>query len=70
MDSEKELRLKLIIAFGGDVPKAEAALAFVNGDPAASDKFRCYDAWSMECYRDYCRRNGITFGCPASPEAQ
>ena len=64
------IRLKLIIAFGGNVSLAETALQFVNGHPEASDEYRRFKEWEKMNYQDYCRRQGIRLSQPTSSEGQ
>lgn len=70
IDSEKWLRMKLIIAFGGDVTKATTALEFVNGNPEASEQYCHFKEWEMENHRDYCQSKGIRLVKPTSSEEQ
>ena len=60
------LRLRLIVAFGGNVPLADIALRFVNGHPEASEEYRRFKEWELAEYHDYCRRKGITPCKPTS----
>ena len=64
------LRLKLITAFGGNVPLAQIALNFVNGHPEASEEYRRFKEWEKMNYQDYCRRKGIRLSQPTSSEGQ
>ena len=64
------IRLKLITAFGGNVPLAQIALDFVNGHPEASEEYRRFKEWEKMNYQDYCRRKGIRLSQPTSSEGQ
>lgn len=64
------IRLKLITAFGGNVPLAQIALNFVNGHPEASEEYRRFKEWEKMNYQDYCRRKGIRLSQPTSSEGQ
>lgn len=57
-DPQTDIRLQLIIAMGGDVLRAETALAFVNGNPEASETYRRFKEWEKERYVAY-SSNGL-----------
>ncbi len=61
---EKMIRLKLIMAFKGDVVNANTALQFVNGNPEASEDYRRFMEWQQEKFRQYCERTGVRLGGP------
>ena len=63
------IRLKLIIAFHGNVALAETALAFVNGNPEASEQYLRFKQWEAEQFADYCA-SGFRKPQAISPEEQ
>lgn len=62
INPDRWLRLKLIMAFNGDVTRAAIALAFVNGNPEADKEYRRFKQWEEERFRKYCQENGIGIG--------
>lgn len=65
INPETWLRLKLITAFKGDVPRAEIALEFVKGNPEASEGYRRFKAWEKENFDKY-YKSGFK-GTPFNP---
>ncbi len=62
------LRLKLIIAFDGDVTKAETALGFVNNNPEASEEYQRFKEWKLKKFEEDLARKGGRLIRPVSTE--
>lgn len=67
---QRGLRLRLVIAFGGNVPLAEIALQFVNGHPEASERYRRFKKWEQQNYQDYCSSLGIKPAAVTPPSSE
>lgn len=67
MNTEMYIRLKLIMAFNGDVVKAETALDFIHGKPEASERYKRFKQWEAAEYKNYCESKGIKLGSREPP---